>query len=486
MKLTSGATRSRPLRLVAAAAIAGLMATACGNSGDDDTSSPTVAGAADTAADTAAPADTGPADTAAPTDTGPTDTAGAAEPDIGTFEPISGVPGVTDETISFAVMGTGPANPLGYCLLECYKAGVQAYFDYRNSIGGVNGRQLEIGRVDDDEFANTQVKLLDIMDDDSVFATFAAPLTYSGFSDVGGSDMPLYTTFPASGDADGFDNIYVPNGTLCVTCLNPMTVWAAANAGATTAASLGFGFSQASKDCATRAEQEFTTWGPDAGIEFAYKNDDLPFGLPNGLGPEVTAMLDAGVDYITLCVDQNSALVLAQELARQGAGDVTIVLPQGYGDTGFLTANADVLEGDLLATAYRPAEADPGDSILPTMLEWLDKSGVGYNDYAIQGWLGATLAVTGILAAGAQFDRASVIAATNAITDYTGDGLLPPVDWTTAHTAPTEDEARTFCMAYLKVQPDGSLETVEDPATPFACYDLPLESWTEPRITADG
>ena len=49
---------------------------------------------------------------------------------------------MTDKEIDFAVLGTGPANPLGYCLLECYKAGVQAYFDYRNSLGGVNGRQL--------------------------------------------------------------------------------------------------------------------------------------------------------------------------------------------------------------------------------------------------------------------------------------------------------------------------------------------------------
>ena len=88
-------------------------------------------------------------------------------PDVGTFEPITGVPGVTDEAINFAVLGTGPSNPLGYCLLECYKGGVQAYFDYQNGLGGVNGRQLVISRTDDDEVGNTQVKALELIDDDT-------------------------------------------------------------------------------------------------------------------------------------------------------------------------------------------------------------------------------------------------------------------------------------------------------------------------------
>ena len=94
------------------------------------------------------PADTAPADTGATTDTAESSATSEPEadagPDLGEFAPISGVPGVTDEAIQYAVLGTGPSNPAGYCLLECYLGGVQAYFDYRNSIGGVHGRQLEI------------------------------------------------------------------------------------------------------------------------------------------------------------------------------------------------------------------------------------------------------------------------------------------------------------------------------------------------------
>ena len=144
-------------RLFAGLVVGGLVLAACGNSGDDDESSETTVALTEetTAATTAdaepaeTTAETEPADTTAdttadtgPADTGPADTEPAeTEPNVGTFEPVTGVPGVTDEAINFAVLGTGPSNPLGYCLLECFQGGVQAYFDYQNGLGGVNGRQ---------------------------------------------------------------------------------------------------------------------------------------------------------------------------------------------------------------------------------------------------------------------------------------------------------------------------------------------------------
>ena len=141
--------------------------------------------------------------------------------------------------------------------------------------------------------------------------------------------MPTYTVFPASPEADGLENVYVPSGTLCLDCPRPLDVEAARLAGATKVAALGFGVSQASKDCVANKQAAFEKWGPAVGIEFVYANDLLEFGLPNGIAPEVTAMKDAGVDFILNCIDQNSALLIEQELERQGMGDVTMVLPTG-------------------------------------------------------------------------------------------------------------------------------------------------------------
>jgi branched-chain amino acid transport system substrate-binding protein len=454
MRTTPRRTLASHWRLTALLIASALLVASCGNSGDDDED---------------ATASTTPAGEGQP----------SSEVDLGEFQPIEGVPGVTDEEISFALLGTGPSNPLGYCLLECYEAGVQAYFDYRNDLGGVHGRDLVVSRVEDDEVGNTQVKLLDLVEDDGIFGIFSAPLLYAGYADVGQTDVPMWTTFPASPDADGIDNIYVPAGTICLDCASPASVQAANLVGATKVASLGFGVSQVSKDCVGRTEADFEQFGPGIGVEFVYKNDELAFGFPNGVGPEVSAMKEAGVDFISTCIDQTSALTLEQELQRQGMGDIVVVLPQGYGDDEFLSTNADLLEGDVLSVPYRPAQADAGDTMLPTMLEWLEKAGQ-VNDYAIQGWLGADLAVTGLLAAGPQFDRAGVVGATNQITDFTAGGLLMPVDWTTAHTAPDPGASWRNCSTYMVVR-DGELELQGDPAEPFFCWDLPLDEWAEPE-----
>lgn len=417
------------------------------------------------------------------TSTGSTST-GSTTPDpvggLGTFEKVSGVPGVTDTTINFAILATGPSNPLGYCLLDCYKAGVQAFFDYQNARGGVNGRKLVISRTVDDEVGNTQVKALELIDDSSIFGVMASPLLYSGFSDLGASGIPVYTTFPASGDVNGFDNMYIPNGTMCTTCSTPVSVNGAVVAHATKVAAIGFGVSQASKDCVDAAAANFKKYGPGAGIEIVYKNNELPFGFPNGLGPEVTAMKAAGVDYITTCIDQNSVLILEQELERQGMGDVVVALPQGYSDTKYVKDNAALLEGDIMGVSYRPVEADPGDSNIQVMLDAFKASGVQFNDYAFQGWFGAQLAAAGIVAAGPQFDRAKVVAATNQFTAWTNGGMTPPVDWSTAHDAPRDGDAVTMCTAYVRIH-DGAFEMASDPAKPWQCFDLPMDAWAAPE-----
>jgi ABC-type branched-subunit amino acid transport system substrate-binding protein len=452
---------SSRLRWLAVLAIFGLVFAACGNSDDDG------GAASDT--------------TAAPEDGG-SDEEPSGDGDTGEFQPIEGVNGVTDDEIQYAVLGTGPANPLGYCLLECYEAGVKARFDYQNSIGGVHGRDVVVSRTEDDELGNTQVKLLELVGASDVFGIFAAPLVYNGFADVGATDVPLYTTFPASPEADGFDNIFVVGGTICISCPSPAAIQGAALVGATKVASLGFGVSQASKDCVNATKENFERYGDGIGAEFVYENDELAFGFPNGVGPEVTAMKNAGVDFISTCIDQTSVLTLKQEMARQGM-EAAVALPQGYGDDEFLSTNADLLEGDILSVRYRPFEAEAGDSMLETMEEWLGQTGVQMNDYAIQGWMGADMAITALLEAGPQFDQLGVVEAMNTVTDDSAGGLLaPPVDWTTAHDAGGPDTERRVCAAYLIVR-GGELELQGDPAEPFFCWDTPLEEWEEPEAT---
>jgi hypothetical protein len=65
-----------------------------------------------------------------------------------------------------------------------------------------------------------------------------------------------------------------------------------------------------------------------------------------------------------------------------------------------------------------------------------------------QGWQSAALIVSGIKAAGSNFTQASVVSATNKLTNFTAAGLASPTNWTVGHTGYTEPS----CSVWLQVQ----------------------------------
>jgi branched-chain amino acid transport system substrate-binding protein len=106
--------RRRAPRVAGLLLATALVLGACGNSGDDDDE-----GSDTTAGDDAAP--------------------------------LTGVPGVTDDEIRFAALGTITGNPTGACTLACFAHGIEAYFAYRNDEGGLFGRKLVLAETLDDE-----------------------------------------------------------------------------------------------------------------------------------------------------------------------------------------------------------------------------------------------------------------------------------------------------------------------------------------------
>lgn len=467
-KSLDGGTIMRRLALLAAGT---LLAAACSNSSDDGATTVAPGSVSTTVGNT--------------TDTGATEGTTGGN---GTFEPVSGVPGVSDEAISFAVLGSGAANPVGLCMLDCYSQGVQAYFDYRNSLGGINGRQLELSTIVDDDLVNTKQKALELIDNPNVFGVFAATVFQDGYADIAEAGVPLWITMPVASAADGHDNMFVPIGAPCVEdCQYHFAVQEAVIAGATKVGVLGFGASPISRGCVASIIDTFEKWGPDLGIEVVYKNDSLGLGFPNGVGPEVTAMKNAGVDLVQTCIDQNSVLTVLQELRRQGMDDTTVVLPQGYADQRFITDNKDLLEGALLGVFTRPFESDIEGTAAATFLEWAEKSDVQVNDFAIQGWIAADMAATAILEAGPVFDRQSAVDAFNQLTDYTAGGLVWSVDWTLQHDAPTGtvNLPPQECFTFVRVT-GGAFELIGDPDNPWWCWDNHATEWEEPVASDFG
>jgi hypothetical protein len=456
---------SRRRRLLGALAVAGVVLAGCGNSDDEDAGADGGEAAPTTAA---GGGDEGSATTA------------------GEFQPISGVPGVTDEEIRFSAFGTQANNPLGTCVMDCYVQGINAYFAFRNSEGGVHGRELVLTTVLDDELTNNQQRALEIVSADDTFAAFSATQVPSGWADVANAGIPLYTWSIHPAQAAGLESIFGYTGVLCTSCTSRTPIFTSELVGATTVAALGYGVSPNSKECAEGTGRSFERYADDTDVTVGYVNGDLAFGLPNGIGPEVTAMRDAGVDFIIGCLDLNGMKTLAQELERQGMGDVPMFHPNTYNEA-FVQEAGDLFEGDLVGVAFRPFEADPGDSQLGDFAQWMEETGADLSEMAMIGWMNADLAYQGLVAAGAPFDRASVIEATNQLTDYTAGGLLPPIDWSRQHEPPTEDDPATngpelVCTSIVRVT-GGEFELVGDPAAPFHCWDGTTRDYAEPEAT---
>lgn len=396
------------------------------------------------------------------------------------------VPGVTDDEIRFAAFGTNSNNPLGTCNLDCYVDGIEAYFAFRNSEGGVHGRELVLSTQLDDELSRNQERALEIVSADDTFAAFSATQLASGWHDVAEAGIPLYVWGIHAAEMNGQERIFANWGARCQVCTSRSLPYAGTLVDATRVAVLGYGVSEASKDCVTANVESIEMYAEDTGQELVYSNDDLAFGLPNGIAPEVTAMRDADVDFIGTCMDLNGMKTLAQELERQGMGDVPMLHPNTY-DQAFVEDAGDLFEGDLVQVGFRPFEADPGDSGLADYFEWMEETGSEPTEIAMVGWINADLAYQGILAAGEDFTRESVIEATNEMTDYSAGGLITPVDWTRQHEPPTEDDPETHgyeqeCYAYVQVH-DGQFEVVGDESAPWVCWDTSTREWGEPEAT---
>ena len=455
---------SRTLRqAIAALSILVLTASACGNSGDDD-SSPD------------------------PTDDATDDASGpSGEEERDTFVEISGVPGVTDDAINYAAIGTRTGNPLGTCLLDCYIDGIEAYFAFRNSEGGIFGRDLVLSEDLDDALGNNQARSLEVVSNDEVFGAFQATLLASGWVALDDAGVPTYAWGIHATEAANRPHIFPSTVIQCADCTGRAVPYLAQLAGLSKVASLGYGVSENSKVCTNNNAAAVELYADDTDTEVVYVNDELAYGLAGGIGPEVTTMKEAGVEIIATCMDLNGMKTLAQELSRQGMDDVVLLHPNTY-NQAFVKEAGDLFEGDYVSVQFLPFEADSEGTALADFLEWMEETGSEPTELAMAGWINATLAFEGLLAAGPEFDRDKVTAATNAISGFTAGGLLEPIDWATAHTPFTNDtrpgDADDECSAVVQVV-DGEFETVAPPETPWLCFP-PGTDWAEPEPTSFG
>ncbi len=399
------------------------------------------------------------------------------------FVALEGVPGVTDDEIRVNVVGTKANNPLGTCILDCFVTGIQSYFDYVNDSGGVYGRQLVIGEILDDELGFNKDRALKVVADNDTLASFQATLLALGWGDLSNAGIPTFVWNIDGTQSINRENIFSNFVIGCPTCTQRGLPWLVSQAGGTRVASLGYGISANSKVCAKSFADSIELYSADLGIEVAYLNDDIAYGLPNGVGPEVTQMVDAGVDFIVTCMDLNAMLTLAQELERQGVRDqIKMLHPNSY-NAEFVANAGSLFDGDYVLVLFAVFEYDVDSDLRDAYHQWVPANGGPVAEQTMVGWINADLLVTGLLEAGPAFDRGSIIDSLNQIT-YGADGLINPIDWSRQHWPVVEGEHlndyKLECVSYVRMEGGAFVGFQPEP---WMCWPNDAEGWSEPTPT---
>ena len=451
---------------------------------ESDTAEPDTA-ESDTADEAPAPEDAEePTTTTEPTTTEPVvDEPVDPYPQRHEFVALEGVPGVTDDEIRVAVIGTEKNNVLGNCILPCFATGIQAYFDYVNDAGGLYGRRLVIGETLDDELGFNQQRSLEVIDGNNSLAAFQATLLPLGWGPLNDAGIPTFVWNIHGPEAVNRDAIFGNIVIGCAGCLQRGLPWLASQSGATRIALLGYGTSETSKVNTRALAESVELYGAALGIEVGYVNDNLAFGLPNGVGPEVSQMIDAGVDFIATSMDVNGMLTVAKELERQGVRDqVTMLHPNSY-DTGFVADAGGLFDGDYVLVQFVPFEYEIDSQLRHAYDQWVPASGGPVAEQTMAGWINADMLVTGLLEAGPEFSRQAIIDSLNQIT-YGADGLINPIDWSRQHTAVVPgvyDHAYALeCVSYVRIGEGAFVGLLPEP---WMCWPNDTDGWFEPTPT---
>jgi ABC-type branched-subunit amino acid transport system substrate-binding protein len=427
--------------MVAVAAAAAVIAAGCGNA--EKTSSATGGGSA------------------------PPSTAGADPGPTGSYPPVT-APGVTPTEIRVGGVAS-VTNPLGGSYASAFD-GAEAYFAMINDAGGVFGRKLVLAEKKDDSAVNNKAAVNELINGD-VFAVLpVATLLFTGADDLVAAGVPTFgwTINPEwSGDAaNPKANLFGQTGSfLGLGEASAPYAYLAEELGVHKIGVLAYSVPQSAL-CADGVQKSLDRWGAGVDAEVVYFDNSLAYGDKN-LSVQVGKMKDAGVDFVTTCMDTNGVVTVATEMDKQGL-DARQYLPNGYDHT-FVEQYGDLFEGSVVRTDFVPFEVEDPPEGLADFLAAMQEKGVTPSENAVAGWLNAALFVDGLEAAGPDFDRPKVVDAINAMTAWTGDGFVSPVDWTKQHTG--SGKADFFCQSFVTIEDSHFVTNFGEAGKPFTCVD---------------
>ena len=298
--------------------------------------------------------------------------------------------GVTDTTIKIAnsAATSGSYAPVGVP----FNAGIQAYLNMVNASGGIDGRTIEFLHTDD-EFDPVKGKaaLQNFVEDEKVFAIvghFGTPVVGATIGDL--KDYGI----PAVYFATGIGQLYADHATTNEEGYNIFPVqpiyttegqiMVARGVGSFNATKIGIIYTNddAGKDMLSGAESKCKELG------IPYAAEQVTAGSSD-VSAAVTAIKNAGVDFIICAAIQATMPTIVKELAAQGNTAPVITTYVNVSSAIPPLVSADIAgKFDVYGNgwvAYDDADA------LAQYQEWVSKIDDSYNmnAYAQTGWIAA-------------------------------------------------------------------------------------------------
>ena len=398
------------------------------------------------------------------------------------------VPGVTKTVIKVGGLASPPNDTLNVSYPDGFD-GAQAYFDIINKKGGVFGRKIEmVAKLSDQGQPSVNIRAVrSLVEEKKVFAVL--PIMTNSFT-LGGrylqqKGVPSFginvdpawcgtsdeqgkieTDLLTQGKLDQCprSNLFGEKGSwLCFECPGIGPSYLALQKGIKRVAVFGYTHISSTK-CVTGVVKGFEQYG----IQVVHSNQSLQFGFAvSEVASDVQAMKDKGAQMIATCMEFGGGFKISQALKQAGVNNVIVYAPEGYKQST-LDKYGDQLNNWFFRLGFAPWQATGAD--LPkgskAFLAAMKKLGKEPDEHNQAGWINANLLVQGIKKAGKNFTQKSVIDAINHITNFTADGILPPINWAEDGHGPGHEA----CDAWVEAVNGKFVPRFGKPGQPFVCF----------------
>jgi len=349
--------------------------------------------------------------------------------------------------------------------------GVNAYFDMVNAAGGIDGRKVEFAYPLDDGSNPSQDtdQVRTLVGQDHVFAVVGVGTpTFAGASYLAANDVPTFgysvsTEWTAGPSLFGSEGSY-----LAFTRPGPEPAYLAEQIGAKAVGILAYNVSGSSQGC--------------EGVAYEMKRFQIPVAYEDtsiqapavDLTTDVNRMKAAGVDLVASCMDLSGNILLSRTMHQDGMGSVAQYWLNGY-DESAIRSYASLMQGVYFLIGHVPFESaalSPGrypgmDLYLKQLAKYFPKELPG--EASLAGWVDADMFVTGMRLVGRDLTRTRLVKALNALTGFTADGIVAPIDWHYEH----KSVGPVDCNVYVRAEA-GHFEPLFGSArTVFTCFEVP-------------